>query len=312
MSFLRSLFGLDRPVGYRTVAGAPAPADAKEAVYVRNSNQRLNTLHNLYLKYKNTPHAAKLKEVLEKTKKIHGYLLSKKRVHELELFHIQHTDHFINTFSVIIDVHLRHAEPVLVATPVPEPAVTAAPPAPKPQQPPRQPIPKPPKYAPQRPFEEKVEDVLRKIESETIRGLYTAQKVTDMVKRVAGQATYAPPVVDTHSTNPLALSLPTISIDTYSKIYYVKELENGSKGPAEIGFTSSDEEKAIFVAHVSSRLGIAAGVLSYMGNTVMAVPGGFGRGHSMYAPVLNWKGCAYALNLQDYRLYPVRTYRRNR
>ncbi|MEJ8801974.1 hypothetical protein [Pontibacter sp. H249] len=312
INFLRSLFGMGRPAGYRTVAGAPAAPGAKEAMYVQHSNKRLHVLNDLYQKYKNTPHAEKLKTVLEKTKKIHGYLLSKKRVHELELFHVQHTDHFINTFSVIIEVHLRHAAPAAVATPVPEPVIKAAPqvkPQPQPQRPHRQRV---PQQTATRPFEDKVEDVIRRIESETVKGIYTAQKVSEMVKRVASQGSMTPVQTQTLPADPLALSLPTISIDTFSKIYYVRELEHGSKKPGEIGFTSGEADKEAFVAHVASRLGIKADTLTYMGNTVMSVPGGYGRGQSMYAPVLNWNGCAYALNLQDYRLYPVKTYRQGR
>ena len=58
---------------------------------------------------------------------------------------------------------------------------------PRPQGQP-QPKPRAPTAQPGQPFESKVEQVLKRIESETIKGIYTAQKVTEMVKRVANQA----------------------------------------------------------------------------------------------------------------------------
>lgn len=306
-NFFRSLFGFGRPSGYRTVAGAPATPATKEATYLRNSTIRLNTLQELYNKYKFTVHAPKLEAVFEKTKAIHYYLKSRQRLHELELFHVQHTDHFISTYKTILEAHLRHSPPPMQARPMPK--NVASPTRPKPQ-------PKPQRQQPQpvgTPFEEKVEVVLRKIEEETIKGLHTAHKVTEMVRRVAGQAPMWPAVPpESLPTNPLALSLPSISIDTFSKISYAQVQEGNGKVWREIGFTSADDEKAAFVEHVAGRLGISTEKLVYMGNTVLAVPGGHGRGQAMYAPVLNWNGCAYALNLQDYRLFPVRTYRRGK
>ena len=308
INFFRSLFGFGRPSAYRTVAGIPAAPDAKEAGYIKNSHKRLNTLNELYLKYKPTPHGEKVKAVLEQTKKIHSYLLAKKRAHELELFHIQHTDHFINTFSVIMEVHLRHAAPVIVATPVREEKVTQPTPATQvpPQQAQRQHRQRAPHHTTsQRPFEEKVEDMLRRIETETIKGFHTAHKVTEMVRRVAGQAPFTPPPV-TLPANPATLSVPVIAIDTYSKIYYAKEQEGENAVRGEIGFTSTKQEKESFVAHVASRLGIEQSMLTYMGNTILTIPGG----PAAYMPVLYWKDCAYVLTMHDYRLFPVRTNKR--
>ncbi|GAB3195305.1 hypothetical protein ABID22_003639 [Pontibacter aydingkolensis] len=305
INFFRSLFGIGRPAGNRTVAGAPVAPDAKEAVYIKNSHRRLNTLNELYLKYKSTPHAEKIKAVLEKTKSIDAYLLAKKRVHELELFHIQHTDHFINTYAVIIEVYLRHAAPAIVSTPVQQPAAKIIPPPPPA---PRQQKPKVYPHTMSRPFEDKVEDVLRKIENETIKGFHTAQKVTEMVRRVAGQAPYTPPAATMNTTKAQPLSVPVISIDTYSKIYYVKEQGVEGNVSGEIGFTSTAEEKEIFVAHIAMRLGIDQSLLKYLGNTILTIPGG----PVAYMPVIYWKDCAYAISMHDYRLFPVNTYRSKR
>ena len=306
LNFFRSLFGFGRPSGYRTVAGAPATPATKEAAYLRNSTIRLNVLQELHSKYKFTVHAPKLEAVFEKTKAIHYYLKSKKRLHELELFHVQHTDHFISTYKTILEAHLRHSPPpITVSKPQQTPSPTRPKPRPQPQRQQPQPV--------TTQFEDKVEGVLRKIEAETIKGLHTAHRVTEMVRRVAGQAPNWPSVpTETLPANPLALSLPTIAIDTFSRISYVLEEGKDGKVWREIGFTGTDEEKASFVTHVADKLGIAPDKLTYMGNTVLAVPGGLGRGQAMYAPVLNWNGCAYALNLQDYRLFPVRTYRRGK
>ena len=308
INFFRRLFGYGSSTGYRTVAGAPAAPFANEAEYLRNSTKRLSTLHELYLKYKNTPHGPKLQTVLEQTKKIHGYLVTKKRLHELELFHLQHTDHFINTFSVIIEVYLRHAAPVVVTTaPVPQKAAAPSGPLPAPQPSPSQPKPRLQRRVSQRPFEEKVEDVLRKIESETMRGINTAQKVTEMVRRVAGQApAFMPPSPATSLGKAAALSVPVVAIDTFSRIYYVRELEGEGTVRGEIGYTSTDEEKENFLLHISSRLGIDRSLLTYKGNTILAIPGG----PTAYMPVVHWKDCAYVITMHDYRVFPVKTHQR--
>ncbi|WP_299821526.1 hypothetical protein [uncultured Pontibacter sp.] len=306
INFFRTLFGFGRPAGNRTVVGIPTAVDIKDAPFVRASNKRLKTLQELYLKYKATAHAEKIKTILEKTKKIHNYLLAKKRVHELELFHIQHTDHFINAFSVIMEVYQRHVGPIAVTSPVRPHAAASAPlPKAKSQQPNRPYV----HQTSQRPFEEKVEEVLRKIETETLKGINTAQKVSEMMRRVAGQGPQV--IVETLDTKIPALSVPVIAIDTYSKIYYTKELGSAGTMSAEIGYTSPESEKTSFIAHVAAKLKLDAGSLSYMGNTLLALPGIKNRNPAAYAPVLSWNGCAYVLNLQDYRLFPVKTHRKS-
>lgn len=105
MQFVRSLFGWNGSAANRTVVGNKVSVDIKDVSYIQDSNTRLNLLHNLYNRYRGTPHAPKMKAVYEKTKNLHTYLIAKKRVHELELFHLQNTEHFINTFTAILDVH---------------------------------------------------------------------------------------------------------------------------------------------------------------------------------------------------------------
>ncbi|WP_125047749.1 hypothetical protein [Pontibacter arcticus] len=126
MGFLRGIFAAKREAGTRTVAGAPVTLNVQDAVYSQNSLQRLAALKELYFKYKTTPHANKINAVYEKTQHLHTYLLSRAKAHELELFHLQHTDNFLNTFSVIIDMHRQHgkhrvARPALNRPPEPDP-----------------------------------------------------------------------------------------------------------------------------------------------------------------------------------------------
>ncbi len=110
IKFVRSLFGIKEPSSKRVVAGASTSFDLQEVAYIKDSNHRLSALLNLYKSYKQTLHGEKIKKVYEQTKKIQDYLISKRRVHELELFHIQNTDNFLNTFALIVDVHQRHKE----------------------------------------------------------------------------------------------------------------------------------------------------------------------------------------------------------
>ncbi len=123
IKFVRSLFGLNGSSSKRAVAGASISMDLQEVAYINDSNHRLAALLNLYKSYKETLHGDKIKKVYEKTKQIHDYLISKKRVHELEIFHIRNTDNFINTFALIIEVHHRHKQ-IAFAYPDKEPEVT--------------------------------------------------------------------------------------------------------------------------------------------------------------------------------------------
>jgi hypothetical protein len=117
INWLRSLFGWSGSANARTVVGHPEPVDIREAAYIQDSNTRLNILFHLYNRFRGTAHEAKIRSVYDKTKSIHAGLVDRKRIRELELFHLQNTDHFINTFTVILDAHQKHARGTLAALP---------------------------------------------------------------------------------------------------------------------------------------------------------------------------------------------------
>lgn len=300
-NFWRSLFGLGSTSGVRTVSGHPGAADGKAVQYIRNSNARLNALHQLSDRYKGTPHGDKIATVFEKTKNIHNYLVTRKRVHELEMFHVQNTEHFLSTFTAIINVHQRHTADSYAPA---KPAKEARKPAPAPKQREIPKVEKPGKH-----FESKVEDVLKRIESETIKGIYTAQKVSEMVKRVANQAPGGQP--DVFRAQPPAIAVPAVAIDTYSRVHYANEMPSGGTVSREISFTSSEEDKNAFVQHVSHRLGLNKAELSYIGNAMMAIPDTKGPSPARHVPVIHWRGFPYVLSLFDYRLFPVRMHRQS-
>lgn len=122
MQFLRWLRDWSSAGGNRTVAGRQETLDPREASYIRDSNARLDALFRLYRKFRGTAQEAQMKSVYEKTKKIHDYLIARKRIQELELFHIQYTQHFISTFTLILEAY-QTRQPVPRAAPA---AVAAA------------------------------------------------------------------------------------------------------------------------------------------------------------------------------------------
>lgn len=303
--FFRSFFGLEQE-STRTVMDHPGAADARAMQYIRASNARLNALHKLYERYKHTPHAEKLLAVFEKTKLVHNYLVTRKRIQELELFHVQNTEHFINTFTTVINVHERHIKDSYIPErekPQPLPQVQK----PRPQGQPQPRVAPSPPPAPGQPFESKVEQVLKRIESETIKGIYTAQKVTEMVKRVANQAPMGQP--DVMQASVPTLSVPVIAIDTYSRVFYSPELEGGATMSREISFTSSDEDKDVFLHHIATKLAVTKEEISYVGNAMMAIPDSKEPSPARHVPIVHWRGYPYALSLLDYRLFPVRMHR---
>ncbi len=307
--------------GTRTVLVNPGGADVQAVHYIRASNARLNALHTLYDRYKGTPHADKILSVFEKSKQIHNYLVSKKRAHELELFHVRNTEHFLNTFTTIINVHQRHVADTFVpekeqkrASPVAKPLGTPPPQVrpPQPQVRPPQPQVRPRMEQPVNNdghFESKVENVLKRIEAETIKGIYTAQKVTEMVKRVANQAPIYQP--DMLQANTPVLTVPAVALDTYSRVYYSVETEGGGTLSREISYTSPDTEKSTFLHHISSRTGIDLTELSYIGNAMLAIPDNKPPSPPRHVPIIHWRGYPYALSLMDYRMFPVRMHRKS-
>jgi hypothetical protein len=278
MGFLRSLFGLHGVTGNRTVVGKPDQLDVQDLPYIQDSNKRLSEILELYEKYKGTPYAQKIYTVYEKTKRIHTYLISRSKANELELFHLQHTDHFLNTFLTIIDAHrpavLLQNQRVRSVAPEASPS-------------------------PSRPEVIGRTFVLGPFRSET--------KEVRNVKMQAGerrQRDFAHTVQDKLVLPELVA--PEIAIDTYSRIVYLNQSISDGLTTSEIGYTSSPEEKEAFVAYVSRFLGIAN--LSYVGNTMVRFSANNRSQPTEVLPVINWNKCPYILHLEEGRLYPVRTF----
>ncbi|OKL38552.1 hypothetical protein [Pontibacter flavimaris] len=280
IKLLRSLFGLNGVTGNRKVVGSPESIEARDVPYIRESNQRLVALQELYGRYKNTPYAQQLQAAYEKTRRIHTYLSARGRGHELELFHVQHTDHFLSTFSAIMDAHQ-------------EPQVHV-------QLPPQR-IPQPQPAG--RP------DVLgRTVVFGPFRSDRKEVKAARTLNRETSQRAFQD-IAESRTEVP-RLDLPEISINTYSKIVYLREDVSDGLTTSEIGFTSTPEEKEAFVNYITARLGLHD--LTYAGNAMVYVPTHDSKHPAEMLPVLHWHGCPYVLSMDELRLYPVRTYRKRR
>ena len=283
IKFVRSLFGLNGSTSSRKVIGTNASFDSQEVNYIKDSNKRLAVLLDLLKKYKGTPHEAKLKLVLEKTKKIHWFLVSKKRIHELELFHIRNTDNFISTYSLIIDVHHRHKESdkTVYALEV-ETSVPAA----------KIPI---------------VQAPLPKVEtaSHDSRGeLYDiVEKVKQRSRQTSNVNTFAT------GTEIPRLSIPEVYINTVAKVFYQKENAPGKQIAHEISFVSTQHEKDAFQAYVSERIGMKD--IYYVGNAIIKLPDNNVTALEDTVPVFYLRNYLYALTLHDFRMFPVKIYRKN-
>ncbi|MFT2007897.1 hypothetical protein ACMA1I_04415 [Pontibacter sp. 13R65] len=266
---LRFLFGFKGESGNRMVVGQPVQVDVKEVQYILSSTNRLTVLLNLQNRYKGTAHEAKFRAVHEKSKRIHNYLVSKKRLHELELFHLQHTDHFINTFTVIMDVHQRHDTNSPVA-PEPEPE----------------------------PEKSEVREELRQVKEKPPK---PAKYVSEMARKVREKSSG----ITSASDDLPVVVVPVVELDMYSSIVYARENSDIGLITKKIGLSSTEEEKEAFLNHLASRIGIGKDSLSYAGNAVLSVPARHGTVDTGTMPVINWVGFSYALSLTDYRLFPV-------
>lgn len=274
MQFFRSLFGFGGSSGTRTVVGHHVPpVDIKDVGYLTASKARLDTLFHLYNRYKNTPHYPKIKSVHQKTKIIHEYLVARNRLHELELFHIQNTEHFINTFTVIMDAyesqHGIHPDPAKKGS--------------------------------------KGRTILSSMRQESRRKAAYVEKPTEMIKPVGRQEISA--LRKEAGSEVPELSVPDVLINTYARIPYVEEGNVEGLPAGEIGFTSTEEEKEAFLQYVSARLGIKD--LSYLGNALVHIPNSDGTYPTGLVPIIHWEGFLYALNLNDFRVFPVRIYRKS-
>ncbi|PTX18293.1 hypothetical protein C8N40_10692 [Pontibacter mucosus] len=277
---LQALFGLNGQTGNRKVVGSPESTDTGSMPYLRESEQRLMALEDLYAKYRHTPHAAQFKLAIEKTRRIHAYLVSRGRGHELELFHVQHTDHFLSTYTAILDAH---------------------------QEPTEQIQPQPSRRTPQ-PVSRPGGVLGRTVVFGPFRSEHKEVKAARTVNRETSQRAYQA-TAEAKIEVP-RLSLPEIAINTYATIVYLREDISDGLTTSEIGFTSTPEEKEAFVNYISSRLGIDH--LTYAGNAMVYVPTHDTKHPAEMLPVLHWHGTPYVLSLEDYRLYPVRTYRTRR
>ena len=273
---MRSLFGVSGSSKGRAVIGSSVSnvsIDLKDVEYIKDSSARLATLYDLYKRYKGTPHEQKLKAVWEKTSSIHSYLIAKNRVHELELFHIQHTEHFINTFTVIIDVFLKHDEIAAASSKI----------------------------------ETRAQTLFNKLKEERINRRDKYFNQTEMVKPMNGQRSFFG--TDESKTDVPILSVPEITINTYTKIPYRKEHTTGVSIPNEIGFTSTPQDKEIFLLYISAQLGIEN--VSYVGNAMVNIPNSNGTNPTGFVPIIHWEGFLYAVNLNDYRIFPVKMSRKS-
>jgi hypothetical protein len=267
INFFRSLLGWRGPANTRTVAGNQVTLDRREAAYIQDSNTRLQALFNLGKRYKGTPQEARMQAVYEKTKTIHTYLVARKRSQELELFHLQHTDHFINTFNVIWQAHQIHPEGLATA-PAPEQAI---------------------------PLPEATITKERKVEERNKR--------QEPVHATNGRVSL--PLPEEPKAQIPRLAAPNVRINPNAKVLYpIKEPNLKGETTKEIGFTSPALEKESFQAHISARFGIRN--IAYMGNALVNIPDTAGPTHTGLVPIIQWAGSLYALNLNDNRLFPVK------
>ncbi|AKQ45195.1 hypothetical protein TH63_05410 [Rufibacter radiotolerans] len=216
IDFLRSLFGGKDEAGERMVVGAPVDFGLRDVAYIKDSNLRLTQLQDLTARYHGTPHEAKLKAVYEKTRQIHAYLVSRKRVHDLEIFHLQNTDHFVSAYTAIIDVHHRPADTEK------EMAELAL------------------KGKPDRPIRLKRSEKLAAL-PDLVKPIQTSVQKYD-----SGEARAVVP----------RLYVPDISINTFEKITYYTEDKAGNLVPNQVGFTSSKAEKEAFQQYMAATLGL--------------------------------------------------------
>ncbi|CAN5151360.1 hypothetical protein BH23BAC1_BH23BAC1_41160 [soil metagenome] len=271
IKFLGSLFGFKRSSGKRKVIGNIGSYDIKEAEIVNNSNSRLTNLNYLAIRYKGTAQEHKIKSVYDKTRNIHNYLLSKSKIHELEIFHLQNTDHFINTFTVIMDNFQRNKEGNF-------------------------------NFAYKKPGNETYIGTILADRRKVVH----SSKLPELVRPLRSQGNIQ---IETLPTEAPKLTVPEISIDTYSQIVYFREGTTSALIENEIGFTSTNEEKEAFINNVSTRMGVKPDGMSYVGNAIVNIPNHSGTFPTGYVPVIHWKGFLYAINLNDYRLFPVKMHR---
>jgi hypothetical protein len=281
IQFVRSLFGLNGSSSNRKAIGSTTGFDPQEVNYIKDSNKRLNLLLDLQKKYKGTPHEAKLKLVLEKTKKIHWFLVSKKRVNELELFHIRNTDNFISTYALIIDVHQRHKENAFHALEVEAKPVE---------------VQKPVVQAPLPPVEQATNGNRGEL-------FEIAEKVKQRNKQTSSVHALAV------GTEIPRLAIPEVFINTVAKVFYQKENLPGKQVAHEISFVSTQQEKDAFQSYIAERIGMKD--IYYVGNAIIKQPDSRSSALEETVPIFYLRNYLYALTMHDFRIFPVKIYRNN-
>lgn len=292
MEFMRTIFGNSSATGNRKVVGNLAHQyDSKDTEHIRESEAKLTTLYHLYKKYAGSAHEHKIRLAYEKTKNIHHYMVAHKRVHELTLFHLQHTDHFINTFGAIVDLYQKHNN---VYPPSPGPAAG-------------------PKARPQgRPVNEKGEAERKNNKSpipeiaEMLKTLFV-EGAEHMKNHRNGHNWRGQGQGQKQGQGP-ELNVPEVTINTFEKFTYHKDLSPGALMVKEVSYISTVKEKEDFLQYISGRLGIQD--ISYLGNAMVSIPGTGGAQKQAVVPVIHWKDFLYAVEPVDFRLFPVRMYRR--
>lgn len=287
MEFMRTIFGNSSPVGNRKVVGnLENRYDSKDADHIRESEARLTTLYHLYKKYAGSAHEHKVRLVYEKTKNIHHYMVAHNRVHELTIFHLQHTDHFINTFSAIVDVYQKHHK-IYPPSPGFSPGAEAA--AGTGTKGRGRPV-----------FEKAKQD--KKINKSPL------PEIAEMLKTLFVEGTEAAKIHRKPAGQGPVLEVPEVTINTFEKVTYHKDLSPGALMVKEVSYVSGVKEKEDFLQFVSARLGIQD--ISYMGNAMVNLPAPHGITKPAVMPVIHWKEFLYAVDMTDFRIYPVKMYRR--
>ncbi|MDQ3292109.1 MAG: hypothetical protein M3Q05_12555 [Bacteroidota bacterium] len=267
IQFMRSLFSRSEASDNRMVIGTQPDMDVKEVTYIRDSKARLKELQHLCNRYKGTPHELKIKAVYEKTQTIHDFLENKKRGYELEIFHLQNTDHFINTFSVILDVYQQRVNNGSALY----------------------------RNGRTHSVTEKSKAFKNNLNLEEYRKIEMVKAVHQPQPSLL-QAPLIPKIPQ--------LAVPNVSIDTNAKLLYYKEDATGNLVAKEIGYTSPELEKEGFLQFIATCLGLKN--IAYMGNALLSIPNNNGTQPTGLVPILHWEGFLYALNLNDFRLFPVK------
>lgn len=262
---MRSLFGLGTPAEEKDAAENAEQPDSRSREYIKRSEIRLNALHHLYTRYKRSPYGPKIKAVYEKTESIHQYLISRDKAHELELFHIQKTENFLNTFSAILAYQQQNRNGSASSK-----------------------------------KESAAESLFRKF-------VRRQEKDKPKVEMVRSEDSKGRSVLESQESSVPELRVPDVVVNSFATIVYETEPGEG-QAAREIGFTSSEEEKEAFQQYISAHLGIEP--LIYRGNTLVNIPNSNGSSPTGLVPLIYWEGFLYALNLNDFRLFPVKMYRK--